>query len=242
MLGGMGAGAKGIKGSGVFVLCYGAGIVFHGRPRGRSVDCRTNQEGDESKQIDVIVTSDVCPQFNFHNPDGQGKSFACVDGTLAVASLKSFLDSKELRNALDNIASIPQHRCALQCERPGVEIANYNEWPYKIVYAPRGVSEETLTKALSEYYVAHPAIPKNRWPDLIHVAGGYCVRRSPLDIRYQDHTIPTGTFYTTTVESDVAALAIVVEQIQQTLVASRYIPYYFGEAVYKMFDVKEGES
>ena len=64
-------------------------------------------DGQESKQIDVIVTADVCPQFNFLNRDGQGPTFSCVDGTLAVASLKSNLDSTQLYNALDNLASIP---------------------------------------------------------------------------------------------------------------------------------------
>ena len=49
-----------------------------------------NAEGEVSNQIDVIVTSDTCPQFNFHNWDGQGKTFSCIDGTLAVAGLKLF--------------------------------------------------------------------------------------------------------------------------------------------------------
>jgi hypothetical protein len=50
-----------------------------------------NQSGELSKQIDIIVTNDVCPQFNHQNRDGTGKTVACVDGTLAVVSVKSVL-------------------------------------------------------------------------------------------------------------------------------------------------------
>jgi hypothetical protein len=59
-----------------------------------------NLDGEESDQIDVIVTSDICPQYNFHNPKGRGKSFACIEGSLAVVSLKSNLDSTQLKEAL----------------------------------------------------------------------------------------------------------------------------------------------
>jgi len=66
-----------------------------------------DMKGNESKQIDLIVLNDASPQFNFHNPDGQGKSFACVDGCIAVASIKSTLNSAQLVDALKNIASLP---------------------------------------------------------------------------------------------------------------------------------------
>src|SRR5712691_169128 len=65
-------------------------------------------DGSESKQIDVIITSHICPQFNLHNKSGDGKSFACIDGTLAVASLKSNLDTTELHDTLFNLASLPE--------------------------------------------------------------------------------------------------------------------------------------
>ena len=64
-------------------------------------------DGSESDQIDAIVTTDTAPRFDFHNQDGAGKSFSPVEGTLAIASLKSKLDKKELINALEGIASIP---------------------------------------------------------------------------------------------------------------------------------------
>ncbi|MBN72957.1 MAG: hypothetical protein CME32_27190 [Gimesia sp.] len=57
------------------------GILFH-------------EDGTESKQLDVIVTTDTAPRFNFHNEDGGGKSFSPVAGTLGIASIKSTLDKK----------------------------------------------------------------------------------------------------------------------------------------------------
>jgi hypothetical protein len=53
-------------------------------------------EGKESNQIDLFVTSDSCLQFNFLSHESQGKAFSCIDGTVAVASLKSNLDSPNL--------------------------------------------------------------------------------------------------------------------------------------------------
>ncbi|MCP5361019.1 MAG: hypothetical protein H6908_00030 [Hyphomicrobiales bacterium] len=44
-----------------------------------------NMEGAESKQLDVIVTTDSSPQYRYLD----GKSFACVDGTVSVISVKS---------------------------------------------------------------------------------------------------------------------------------------------------------
>jgi hypothetical protein len=193
-----------------------------------------NQDGLESKQIDVIVTADMCPQFNFHNRDGEGKSFACVDGALAAVSLKSTLDSRELHDALANIASIPQHRSDIDWGKLGIKDPHYDQWPYKVIYSPDGVSQDTLRKSLLEFYKANPSIPPNRQPDLIHVAGKYCFHRSPKDLNNQGHTIRAGSFYAMTVESDVAGLALVIDKVQQMLVASRYIPFYYGDMVYKM--------
>lgn len=103
-----------------------------------------SQDGHESRQIDVIVTSSACPQFNFHNPDGHGKSFACVDGTLAVASIKSYLDSRQIRDAIEGMASIPQHKRDFDWSRIGIENPDMDWWPLKVVYASDGVSADTL--------------------------------------------------------------------------------------------------
>lgn len=69
-----------------------------------------DDDGAESKQLDIIITTDTAPCFNFHNKDGAGKSFSPVEGTLGVVSVKSTLNRAELFDALGGIASIPPTR------------------------------------------------------------------------------------------------------------------------------------
>jgi hypothetical protein len=198
-----------------------------------------NQDGYESRQLDVIVTTDVCPQFNFHNPLGHGKSFACVDGTLAVASIKSKLDSAGMRDAIENIASIPQHRWDFDWDQIGIESPDMDMWPFKIVYAFDGVSAETIKTTMAEFNQPEQTIPRNRLPDVIHVAGKFCIRRSWRDLQHDGRPIKAGTYFTTTADVDVAMLALVVERIQQLCLASRRIPYNYGEFFYRMLDMNQ---
>ena len=52
--------------------------------------------GNESKQIDLLVTNDLTLQFRqFHGAADQiGKSFNCVEGCYAAISVKSTLDKR----------------------------------------------------------------------------------------------------------------------------------------------------
>jgi hypothetical protein len=99
------------------------------------------------------------------------KSFSCIDGTVAVASLKSNLDSPNLKDALSNIASIPYKQPLGKRANPLFTIPSYDEWPFKIVYAPNGVSMATLCSSLNKFYEDNPLIPITKRPNLIHVAG-----------------------------------------------------------------------
>lgn len=130
-----------------------------------------NMEGTESNQIDLFVASDSSLQFNFADQGCQRKMFACIDGTLAVASLKSNLDSSNLEDALNNLASIPDKKPLEQRANPLITIPNYDDWPYKIIFAPNGVSLDTLTSSLNKFYEDNPSIPLIKRPNLIHVAG-----------------------------------------------------------------------
>lgn len=66
-----------------------------------------DDEGEESKQLDIIITTDTAPRFNLNNKEGAGKSFSPVEGTLGVISVKSTLNRNELFDALGGIASHP---------------------------------------------------------------------------------------------------------------------------------------
>ena len=96
-------------------------------------------DGTESKQLDVIVTTDTAPRFDLHNPDGGGKSFSPVEGTIGVASIKSTLDKQQLFDALSGIASIPPTKSLDGRVSPILKVSNYDDWPYKIIYASNGL-------------------------------------------------------------------------------------------------------
>ena len=46
-----------------------------------------NYDGLESKQIDLFITTDSVPRFNFFNTEYDGKTFAPVEGTSAAISI-----------------------------------------------------------------------------------------------------------------------------------------------------------
>lgn len=119
-------------------------------------------DGNESRQMDVIVTSNLVQRF--FSPDG-GKSIASVDGTIAAVSLKSTLNTAELHDALENIASIPN----LMFNPADENATEFEKLPVKIIYAPRGMRPMTLFTEIERFYTNHPELPFRSRPDLIHV-------------------------------------------------------------------------
>jgi len=67
-----------------------------------------DEAGAESKQLDIIITTDTTPRFDFHNQDGSGKSFSHVEGTLGVVSVKSTL--RVCPRSLCIFTKPPQHK------------------------------------------------------------------------------------------------------------------------------------
>jgi hypothetical protein len=198
-----------------------------------------NLAGDESKQIDLLVTTDTCPRFDFHNPNGSGKAFTCVDGLLAAICMKSTLDSNELIDSLQNIASLPTKN-SLDGKTPlGVRISNYDDWPFKIVYASDGISVNTLKNTLESFYQDNPHIPFNSRPNLIHVAGKYnAIRIGPGGGRTRDGMpLQEHTYHwmlnniKDNVSSDVHALAVAVHDIQARAVASNHICFNYDNII-----------
>ena len=112
-----------------------------------------DEDGAESKQLDIIITTDTAPRFDFHNKDGSGKSFSPIEGTLGVVSVKSTLNRNELFDALEGIASIPPTRSLEGRVDALVEIKNYDDWPLKIVYASSGIAPDNFFVCpLEQYY------------------------------------------------------------------------------------------
>jgi hypothetical protein len=187
-----------------------------------------DEEGAESKQVDVIVTTDTCPQFNFHNRDGQGKTFACVEGTLAVASIKSSLTKAELNDALDNIASIPETRPLAGRIPPNLRIHGYEDWPYKIVYAPTGLAADTILAHVYEYYRQNSTIPDHRRPNIIHVAGAYFIHRAQGNEMLDGaRALQRGEFAIVGGSPETQAIAWTLKEIQSRASASTFISFRY---------------
>lgn len=193
--------------------------------------------GNESKQLDVIVTTDTAPRFDFHNQDGGGKAFSPVEGTLGVASIKSNLDKTQLYDALDGIASIPPTQ-PLEGRIPfTVRIENYDDWPFKVVYSTNGLSFETILGHLAEYYRQNSHIPFTRRPHVIHVAGKYAIFRVVPGMGIIERSTridkgsAVGTFEAVTTDSDIQGMVWVLNGLQQNASASAQILYNYVEVI-----------
>ncbi len=188
-----------------------------------------DDDGNESKQLDIIITTDTAPRFDFHNTDGSGKSFSPVEGTLGVASIKSTLDKKQLFDVLSGFASIPPCKSLDGRHSLLIKISNYDDWPYKILYANDGIQGDTLNSHIVSFYTEHPEIPVNRRPNIIHVAGKYVIFRVTSEmvlksrIGKPDQEIETGAFILETRNPDVQAMVWVLDNLQRHATASNQI-------------------
>jgi hypothetical protein len=182
-------------------------------------------DGTESRQVDLLITSDSSPKYDFHNPDGNGKTFTCIDGLLAVASIKSNLNSSELVDSLENLASLPAKSDVTGKVMPLLNVPNYSDWPFKIIYASNGANAETIIKSLNDFYLERPNIPFVSRPNLIHVAGKYnIVRIGEGGGSTRDGTkLPENSFHIHQDTTDVFALAYAVQKIQNNAAASKHI-------------------
>ena len=198
------------------------------------------EDGSESKQLDVIVTTDTTPRFDFPNPDGSDKSFAPVEGTLAVASIKSTLNKQGLFNALEGIASIPESQSLEGRLSPTFEITDYEDWPYKIIYATKGVSLNTLIKHLVAFYAENQAIPMGRRPNIIHVSGKYLLQKRTHEIKFVQQggdseeqpeakeILEKAQYIGTEKAPDLQGILWVLQGIQRRSASSAHIFYDYG--------------
>jgi len=187
-----------------------------------------DEDGAESKQIDLIVTTDVNPQFNLLGGDEGGKNFACVEGTLACISVKSMLNGDELTDSLINLASIPATRPLVGRIAANVILGNYPDWPYKVIYASSGLSAETISEHLNEFFIAHPEIPEERRPNIIHVAGKYIIIRSAGGELLDGVPQERGSFAVVLDKPDVHGIIWTVDAIQKRATASAYIIFDYS--------------
>jgi hypothetical protein len=138
-----------------------------------------DSRGNESNQVDVIVTNDLTLQFKVFDRAGKpGKSFNCIEGCYCAISVKTTLDKQQLIDSLENLASIPPTPPI--STMPYVLVAPSNtenllqELPYRVVFAFEGVDAQTVWRHLTDYYAVHE-VPNSRRPNLIIVNNRYLI-------------------------------------------------------------------
>lgn len=197
-------------------------------------------DGTESKQLDVIVTTDTAPCYNFHNRDGGGKSFSPVEGTLGVASIKSTLDKAQLYDALAGIASIPATEPLGNRVPFHLNAINYDDWPYKVIYASKGLAADTILSHLNGFYLDNPSIPTCRRPNVIHVAGEYVIFRVDREMYMYDPStnqrtsLELGRFYVFSTDPDLQAICWVLNGLQERATISTHILFNYCELIHRL--------
>jgi len=188
-------------------------------------------DGKESKQIDVIISNEQSVRFDFHNEDGSGKSFSCIDGCIGVVSVKSNLSSNELIDCLENFASLPDKRPLEGRHNPLLEIKQYEEWPYKVVFATNSASLETIFRTLDIFYTTHPEIPYYKRPNIIHVAGQFLIIRVGVDggTTREGGQLTPHSFHCQTHFPDEFGIPYVVGQMQKISTTTNHMVYSFDD-------------
>ncbi len=199
-----------------------------------------DEDGAESEQLDIIITTDTAPRFDFHNKGGAGKSFSPVEGALGVVSIKSMLNKDELFNALKGIASIPPTRSLDGRVNPLLKCTDYDDWPVKIVYASKGLAPETLRAHFNEFYVANSTVPLSRRPNIVHVAGSCLLFRAQEGMSMASLAsgiatpLTVGTYYLLTENSDLSAIVWTLNLLQKNATVSTHILFSYATLISKV--------
>lgn len=133
-------------------------------------------EGAESRQIDVLITQKNVPRFRLSG----SKVFAWVHGLVGVVSVKSRLDRDTLRDALENLDSVPFPGTLTFPRNFYADPAFAAQTPFRVIYASSGISIETLEGHLKDWIAEvsqRPGAKYDRLPHVIHVAGQYVIIR-----------------------------------------------------------------
>lgn len=175
--------------------------------------------GTESRQIDIIVSSIFT--INFPLSSTIDKIMTCVDGTLGVICIKSFLGKNELIDSLNNIHSIPQKTDGMISVNPLIDPKSSEELPFKMIYAADGMEIEPMMQILENFYKNDPTLIGPSSPTLIYVSGKYHVIRTGRSgsRNRQGDVIPAFQFYGVKDPSDVHPLMYCIEQLNT---ASQY--------------------
>ena len=190
-------------------------------------------EGNRSKQTDVIVTGGNTPRFRL--PNGN-RFIAPLEGTIAVAEVKSRLDKNTLQEALNNSLSIPEMPDPEDILPPflGVDREAWEDTPYKIVFAFDGIEQDSLNRHLVDFLKDKRNQIGARLPNIIHVLGKYTIRKVYAS---QIRDTATGAiakgnnfaYHSFSGNADILAMLEILTTIQHGAFASNYLMHNYSE-------------
>src|SRR5574337_968965 len=133
--------------------------------------------GNRSKQIDLLILNDATLKFKTHI-DQTSETFNCVEGCLAGISVKTFLDTNQLIDSIENLSSIPTEKSFTK----NPFVSNWDNilryFPQRIIFAYDGNNIETIHEEFGKY-VELKKIPDERTPNLIIVNDKFFIAKSP---------------------------------------------------------------
>ena len=198
--------------------------------------------GNASAQIDVIVTSGNTPRFRMSSGN---RHIAPLEGTIAVAEIKSHLNKDTLEEALNNCASIPPMPDSKGIVPPYLkrDEDNWQDTPYKIVFAYDGIAANTICAHITAFYSQHQEISIARRPNIIHVLDKYMVMRIAPGMAVinpdgkRDANQPeAGHYKPFFTGSDASAMAWTLIALQEKSFLSNNLLYNYGEWHNKIVD------
>ena len=188
--------------------------------------------GNSSTQMDVIATGGNIPRFRMSSGN---RYIAPLEGTIAVAEIKSQLTKQTLYDALSGCASIPRMPEPEGIVAPYLRMneSSWQDTPYKIVFAYDGIAADTACDHIAEFYAHNSDIPIFRRPNIVHVLNKYMILRiTPgLGVKNYDDSDSdqpeVGQFLPFFVASDVSALALTLTTLQGKAFLSSHLMFKF---------------
>jgi len=201
--------------------------------------------GNRSQQIDVILAGGNTPRFQF---SAGNKFIAPLEGTIAVAEVKSKLDKNTLKEAFHNCSSIPPMPDPADIIPPIVRLdeESWEDMPLKVIFAFDGIERGSLCKHLEGLLRKNKNQPASRFPNIIHVLGKYTIRKVNASriIDTSTGTVAKGNkfaYHIFSRNADVMAIMEMLTAIQHRAFASNFLNYNYGEWYGQVLNVLEEE-
>ncbi|NQT26176.1 hypothetical protein HQ585_12535 [candidate division KSB1 bacterium] len=184
-----------------------------------------------SKQIDIIIKSDMFPKFSSNN-----KTYIIADSIAAAISVKSKLNKRMLTDALINLDSIPSYNSkALSLNnssiiRPELWSQFTHYFPIKIVFAYDGISIDKIKEYANDILAKQIKHVDNPISYIIvnkKYILQYCKAES-TSIK-GDH-IPANTLWASTISPDQAGypLAMMIAEITKYIAWLHYMKFIYA--------------